>query len=374
MRDEIIFESHPDFSCNSYAVYEYFVAKKVNERFKLTWLVDGTVQPKLKDDNVEFLNMYPKGLFQKIVFYVRCNRAKIVMASNRNVLPKYKGAKRQINIYLDHGSQLKSMRLPDKSRLRLSCDYLICQSEFFAPYCVAEYSLREDQIVCTGLPRNDQLFIHHSSLSKIMPDAADFNKIIIWVPTFRQNKRTSWVDCKHTYPMGLPVLNSLQNVDCLNDVLIRNRVLLLIKPHPAQRLDLIRKFNSSNIRFIYNEDMHEHNIQMNELLEQTDAMITDYSSIYYDYLLLHRPIGITLDDFDDYMQDKGFVFEDPLKILKGKYIYTLKDFCSFICDVSNNIDSEKESREKICGLVHTFEDGNSSQRLFDFIRSRINDF
>lgn len=370
MQKEIILESHPDFACNSYALYKYFIKKGINKNYIITWLIDGSLVPRFNDENVKFLNMYPRGFYEKIKYYIHCNRARILIASNRH-RPKYKASEKQLNIYLDHGSQAKSMLKSDGSRMGLSCDYLICQSSFFIPYNLSQYTLTEEQIICTGLPRNDELFIRHNSLKRLVCDIEKFNKVIIWVPTFRQHKNEYRIDCKHDYPLGLPIFNSLQDFCTLNEVLIKERTLLLIKPHPAQRLDLIKVHNLSNVRLIYNNEMFNSDIQMNELLEQVDAMITDYSSIYYDYLLTHRPIGITLDDYDDYAGEKGFVFDDPLEVFKGFYIYTPADFFTFIQDTAKGIDREKKSREEICRIIHTFQDGNSSARVFKFIMSKV---
>ena len=113
-------------------------------------------------------------------------------------------------------------------------------------------------------------------------------------------------------------------------------------------------------------------IQTNELLEQTDAMITDYSGIYYDYLLLDRPIGITLDDFQDYSDQKGFVFEDPLNVLQGRKIYTAEDFIHFIEEVAKGIDEHKEDRAKENSIVNKGMNGESAKRIVDFIASQLN--
>jgi len=366
MNKEILLESHPDFTCNTYELFRYMISQGLNETFKITWLSDGNSVLEDVPPNVYFLNMYPKGFFRKFKFYVRRNRARIVIDSNRHI-QKGKTGKKQLNIYLDHGSQLKDLLGKDGTKAKIECDYLMCQSEFFIPYNVAQYTVEESQIICTGLPRNDQLFRHYDSLRCIIPTCGEYKKIIIWVPTFRQHKNKIRIDCMRDYPLGLPVLSTEADVLRVNDVLKDENVLLIVKPHPAQDLSVIKSVDLSNIRYISNYDLSVYGIQMNELLAQTDAMITDYSSIYYDYLLLHRPIAITLDDFDDYAQDKGFVFEDPLAILKGEYIYDLKDFCAFIINVSRGIDSAGVEREEICDLLHKYQDDNSSKRVLDFI-------
>lgn len=366
MQDEIILESFPDFSCNTYELYRYMIRRKINSNYKITWLISEEDERKSKNTNEDYIYIYPKTFLKKLRLYKQCNRARILITSNRHV-SRRKTSRRQLNIYLDHGSQLKSLLTNTGKRKPLSCDYLICQSEFFVPYQIEQYTLSQKQVICTGLPRDDQLFRHYNSIANLIPDRQKYKKVIIWVPTFRQHKNKVRIDCKHRYPLGLPILNSSNDAFVLNEVLIKTQTLLLIKPHPAQNMDVIHSFGLSNISFIYNSDLDKYNIQTNELLAQTDAMITDYSSIYYDYLLLHQPIAITLDDFEDYNRDKGFVFKNPLDVLKGAYIYSFADMCEFIEDTANGMDRAKEEREKICDLVHTYQDANSTERVYNFI-------
>ncbi|MDY5741640.1 MAG: CDP-glycerol glycerophosphotransferase family protein [Lachnospiraceae bacterium] len=370
MNKEIILESHPDFTCNTFELYRYMLSRGLQSKYRLTWLVDrNTKLPKLPE-HVGVLVRDPAGFMAKFKCYRRCNRAAAVITSNRHI-PKNRVSKKQLNIYLDHGSHLKRLAEADGRRKQLKCDYVTCQSDFFVPFNMEQYSLTETQVVCTGLPRNDQLYRNHDSIKRLVPNADAFRKIILWAPTFRLHKDNVRLDCKHNYPLGLPILNDLQEAIELNDALRADGILLMIKPHPAQSLDVIRALELSHIRFLYNQDLADHDIQLNELLAQTDAMLTDYSSVYYDYLLLNRPIGLTFDDFDDYQRDKGFVFDDPLSILKGSYLYTKEDLIGFIHEIGEGRDLAREEREATLRKVHTFMDARSSERVYDFVIQKL---
>ena len=54
------------------------------------------------------------------------------------------------------------------------------------------------------------------------------------------------------------------------------------------------------------------------MLGSSDALITDYSSVYFDYLLLDKPIGFTVDDMELYIKDRGFIFNNPEEYMPGK--------------------------------------------------------
>ena len=371
MNDEIILESNPDFSCNTYELYRLFLKKGLNKKYKLVWRVRN---PELYTEcnltNVSFISKYPSGALNRIKNYIRCNRAKVSISCNMN-LPKYKVAKRQINIYLDHGSQLKSMRSKDGQKAPLNCDYLISQSKFFVPYHLQEYSIREEQIICTGLPRDDQFFRENTSIRKLISDVDSFKKVIIWTPTFRVHKNGYRVDCNTEYPFGLPFIFEEKDIEALARCLEAEKVLLIIKPHPVQDVSNLKNIGTPNIRVIFSEALSQLDIQINELLSQTDAMITDYSSIYYDYLFTEKPIALTLDDMQQYQDSKGFVFDNPLDVLRGELLYSLEDLCGFIKNVSLGIDPLLNSRRELQRKINDYNDGGSSERVYNFIMDKL---
>lgn len=372
MKDEIIMESNPDLADNTFEVYRYIISKEAFNAYHIVWLVN---DPEKYNDSdfpkrVSFFPIHPKSRRDKIKKYIMCNRAKIIIDCNRHY-PKYKTSHTQLNVYLNHGMPLKNLTKYNHS-LGLSCGYTVSQSDFFVPYIMQQQGVKNNQIIIAGVPRDDQLFIKHDSLITAYPDYKQYSKVISWVPTFRKMANGGRVDCVVKQPFGMPVLQSIEDIQAINQKLIETNTLLIIKPHPVQDLTFLNGIHSSNIKVLYNDEMLMKGIQTNELLEQTDAMITDYSGIYYDYLLLDRPIGITLDDFQDYSDQKGFVFEDPLNVLQGRKIYTAEDFIHFIEEVAKGIDEHKEDRAKANSIVNKGMNGESAKRIVDFIASQLN--
>lgn len=372
MNNEILLESHPDLTCNTWPLFQLMIKKSLNEKTKITWLVNNPKQYEKKYSylkNVSFIEIRPLGIIKRIKKYVRCNRARCIITSNRYV-PKYQVGKDQLNIYLDHGSPLKDCK-EIFAKGNFSCDYYISQGPMFTETIKDQYNLKSSQVVCLGLPRNDELFSNSNSIKRIYEDITTFEKVVIWVPTFREHMNKNRVDVDSHFPLGIPILYTKNDVLKLNDILIKKKILLIIKPHPAQDISVLKNFNVSNIRFLYNSDLEKYNIQTNELLAQTDAMIGDYSSIYWDYLLLNRPIGFTLDDYEQYKTQFGFAFDHPLDVLIGEYIYNHDDLQSFIDHVSKNIDVMKKQRETIKKQAQVEPDNESTKRVYDFIIKKL---
>ena len=136
-------------------------------------------------------------------------------------------------------------------------------------------------------------------------------------------------------------------------------------------MDVIIDLKLSNIRILVNSQMEKADVQLNELLAQTYALVSDYSSIYYDYLLLDRPIAITLDDYTAYGEQMGFVFENTLDVLAGAHVYSEKDMYGFVQQVINDEDPFRKDREAIKKKVDCYCDDKSSYRVTEFILAEL---
>ena len=94
-------------------------------------------------------------------------------------------------------------------------------------------------------------------------------------------------------------------------------------------------------------------------------MVSDYSSVAIDYLLLDRPLGFTLDDYKEYTQSRGWVFEDPLEYMPGEHIYDVKQFEQFLLDVKDGRDEYAAKRKAVREKTHNVCD-NYCQRVLDY--------
>lgn len=113
--------------------------------------------------------------------------------------------------------------------------------------------------------------------------------------------------------------------------------------------------------------MDKENIGLYEFLGQTDGLITDYSSVYYDYLLVDKPIAITTDDLEEYKKIFDFVYDDIFDVIKGEYINNFDDLKTFLNNVATGNDVAQEERENMKKKLHQYPDGNSSKRVYDFL-------
>lgn len=366
---KILLESIPDLSCQTYPVFQEMLKQGLNKEYKLIWLVtDKNDYKNVHIKNIRFMNYTPRSTFEKIQrFYTLCT-SRTMLYANRYIGKVFD---KQMLIYLKHGTCVKS-RLnhcnPDEKN---ESDFCITLSSFFTPMDINELGgITEEKLIVTGYPRNDYLFEKTNYISKVYPQKK-YDKVILWMPTFRKADGTERIDSEYVYPLEIPCLYTESDCVKLNEVLKQENILLILKPHPGQKLTAIKELNLSNFVTLYNDELSEKGIQLYQFIGSTDALITDYSSVYYDYLLTGKQIGLTVDDFDEYSKTTGFVFENVFDYIIGEHILNCDDFIKYVMNVSEEKDELKAKREEKNRLFNTHQDARSSERVFSFIFDQL---
>ncbi len=352
----IMFESAVEFEGNAGEVYRYLLKKKYNEKYKMIWLVNGKKRYQLPK-NVKVVPK--KGFNLRRYYYMRVSRYQLW---DNEAIEKRR--KDQCNVFLMHsGMGLKNTKNIYSAPSNI--DYLITTSEGVKPILCYQLSVDPLKAVVTGLPRNDVLFEKHpEELKKIK--AIGFDKIILWMPTFRKHSSQIRNDSSRNYALGLPIIYDEKQLNNLNDVLKENNVGLIIKLHPAQDISSLNiSDNLSNIIFLTSQRAEELELHVYELMTETDALLSDYSSVSFDYMLLDKPIGFTIDDIESYKI--GFSVENPLYYMAGNKIYTYEELVDFIVSVKKNEDNYKEERHKINDFCNFYKDANSCERVVELL-------
>lgn len=276
-----------------------------------------------------------------------------------------KPAKNQMVVNLWHGSPLKKIGnyLDDEDQNFFTI--LLAASDFFVPIMQKAFNCRREQVVVCGHPRNDALFHPGDALEKLGVSES-YKRLILWLPTFRQSAFLGNCDtASQKGETGLPILRTQSEMERINSLLAEADTLMIAKIHPAQDLDQIDAAGYSNIRIVTNEEMQRADCNLYGLLGCADGLITDYSSVYFDFLLLNRPIGFTVDDIEEYMANRGFVVEDPYALMPGRFIHTVDEFSLFVGEVISGSDSYAAQRKMVGDLVNRYHDGMDCKRVLE---------
>jgi Putative glycosyl/glycerophosphate transferases involved in teichoic acid biosynthesis TagF/TagB/EpsJ/RodC len=361
LRNVIIFESHSDYCDNSRAIFEYMMGKGYKDKYKMVWLVEKPGLFKNKEENnVKFIQADAKSIFEKAVYCYYLSIARFAFYSHRTPLFKLNKGETFINLW--HGTGLKNVNTCDLSK---NFDYVLYSSDFYKSAYVKYLQCKPEHLLPLGNPRTDLMFMENDVTKRL--GIEKYERTIIWMPTYRAHKNGyNGFSTKTGQPFLIPVVKDIIELEEINSLLAENKALLVIKLHPAQDISNFSFGQYSNIYFLTNEILDKKDVQLYTMLGATDALITDYSSVYVDYLLTGKPIGFTIDDMNEYKT--GYIFEKPLEIMPGRHMKNLDDIKTFISDICLDRDEYLLKRKEINSKLNKYNDGHTSKRIVEFFK------
>lgn len=366
LKNSIVFQGEGDTCENAVALGKELLKRNEGKRYKIYWLCD---HPQMfhagrKEFYINRNSNLSDVTFVELIMYINAlNRSKYLIFENQMIKKK---RDEQISVYLNHGAPpLKATK--GKINLSNNLNYSLCPSTGCADIVSEQFGINKERLLYCGSPRTDILFIEgiHEGVTKLF-DRKQYKKVVLWVPTFRQYYRYGRVDSSKEYKSGMPIVEGREEWEELINKLEKTEILLLVKPHLYQDLTKLKIPQSNYIKFITQNDLSKVNINVYDLMKVCDAMITDYSTIAFDFMLLDRPIGYTIDDIKEYTL--GFSVKDPLAYMPGYKINDMDDYFSFIDQIMNKEDLYKKERNAVSSLVHSeFSDGNNAMRLIKLL-------
>ena len=255
-----------------------------------------------------------------------------------------------------HGSAIKKMGLdssPDfDNKIVRNNDTVLAQGRHDIDVFTKAWSLPESVFKVFGLPRNDELaHVTKERRNELRTQLGipEGKKVILYAPTFRDYQ----LDSMSRVTMSLPI-----DYDHWERKLGDEWVFLLRAHYEVAK----RSKLPDTPMWIDVSDYPS----LNDLMIATDVLISDYSSLIFDYSILEKPVLIYAYDYDEYEEKRGMYFD------------IRKEFTSFeddaaMADHIEHLDAEKES-EKARAFKRKYveECGHAAERSVDFIYSVLN--
>ena len=235
--------------------------------------------------------------------------------------------------------------------------YMLSPSKFATEKFISAFNLKklgkENCIIEEGYPRNDFLSNYTDSDINSIKEKLEINKInkkiILYAPTWRDNQHEAGVG--YTYKTEL-------DFDKLREELGQDYIILFRAHYFVSNKFDFKKYEG----FIYNVSEVD---DINELYVIADLLITDYSSVFFDYANLKRPIIYYMYDFNVYKDEmRGFYIN--LKELPGNIVKKQDELIKDIKNVTSNFKYD-EKYKKFNKRYNYLDDGKSSQRIVEEI-------
>lgn len=262
-------------------------------------------------------------------------------------------------VHLTHGSLIKNVGILEKNVslikkiyykffIRTNISYSVATSDFFVPSTAGYTGLPRNKILITGFPRNDELFNQNSIIPNILRN--DSFKIL-YAPTWRKDADVRL----------FPIEDF--NLTDFNVFLRENNIIIYIRLHPYNEVSIGDNILQTNIQLFSTSECKE----IMDCMKCFDGLITDYSSILYDFLILNRPLLFFPYDYDEYEQKVGFAVDYSM-ITPGYKPKTFAELKQVMLDMKEK-DSLKEKRERINKLCNKYQN-NSSERIIRELKRR----
>ena len=248
-------------------------------------------------------------------------------------------------------------------------EYVISTSDYISDLTDQMLKVGKEKYIITGFPRLDSLFEPQEGsldfFNVSILNNKNYSKVLLYAPTWRDGIK----------PTKFFPFNDF-NIEFLQSFLVRKNIKLLITPH-FDDLMLFPDINKRLIEIEQKSDGHISVINHNKcqdlyfILPFIDILLTDYSSIYHDFLLMDKPIYFLPYDYEWYNNFFGFLY-DYKKYKPGPEISTLTDFINELENSLNGVDKYIDKRNSLKNKIHYYKDSKSSERVANKIMEILN--
>ncbi|MEE2755431.1 MAG: CDP-glycerol glycerophosphotransferase family protein [Myxococcota bacterium] len=266
---------------------------------------------------------------------------------------------RIINVW--HGMPIKRISTADpqfmerkhaRSNLREMARFecMVATSSEMAALFSHTFRLKSHQVHITGQPRTDLLFGGQvrDIAAAYTPALPAHSKRILYCPTWRENTAVK------LFPFADYDLHAI------NQRLEELDAIIYIRTHPNDP----GRWQARSGRVVpMQSDVAP---EVTDVLPQFNVLVTDYSSVYYDYLLLNRPTVFLPYDLNAYAKAPGFYLPFE-RIAPGHHPETQNGFLDALEKALSEPEKIMESQRVVADLVHKYKDGLATERLLNVL-------
>ncbi|RKQ34393.1 CDP-glycerol glycerophosphotransferase family protein [Oceanobacillus halophilus] len=357
----VVFESFlgKQYSDSPRAIFEYM--QQYYPDYKMYWSIDRRYIDSFQDGNlnkVKRLSLKWLFLMARAEFWVSNSRLPLwipkpihttyVQTWHGTPLKKLAADMNEVHMPGTNTEKYKKNFIKEASKW----DYLVSPNAYSTKIFKRAFHF-EKKIIESGYPRNDFIINNNNQETieniKKQSELPLDKKIILYAPTWRDNQ--FYAKGKYKFELQMDLDRMKQELG--DDYIILLRLHYLV----AENLNL-----SGYEDFVYD---FSHHVDIRELYLISDILITDYSSVFFDYANLKRPIMFFVYDIEDYRDNlRGFYFDFEKKA-PGPLLKTTKEIINKIKEIDERgfIPSDKTEAfyKKFCYL----EDGQASKRVVE---------
>lgn len=347
----VLLESHKglSISCNPKAIFDQIAATYPS--FRIIWVYNKSPHP---------INLNVTQVKRCSLRYFYFLSTSQFLINNGEFPRRIRFKQNQTYINTQHGTPLKKMGTDIKShsfssrRKTRNWTYLISPNTYTTNIFRRVFNYT-GQVLEVGYPRNDILINNRDFHSKHQEFKRKYNipldkKVILYAPTYRDNQTGN------SYPTI--------NFNRLHQIFGQDYIFLLRIHHLANPFkNTVATVPDSVV------DCSSSEFDIQELMLISDVLITDYSSVMFDYSILCRPIIFYLYDYEEYKNDIRGLYFDLINSSPGPVVKNMSELCYTLNNIEELNKSYKQKIDSFYTKFCSLESGNASQLVIENIIS-----
>lgn len=273
--------------------------------------------------------------------------------------PRPSARKPLVNLW--HGDGPKRTRPEGDAGWLIPATWLVSGTRLFGELKAEAFEVPVERLLVTGNPRTDALW--RAPSAEALASLGITGDFVLWMPTYRATRSDGVV--KAWSDGGAPV--GLDEVRPLLDALGERGVQLVVKPHP---LDAEER-RGPGVVTVTNDDLARVGLEPYALLGASAGLVTDYSSVWVDYLLLDRPLAFLVPDREAY--SRGLAPADVLDWLPGEVVGSGsagEPFARFVADLDAGGTLDAALRAEVADRIGLCPSRASADLLLDTLAAR----
>ncbi len=363
----ILFECNlgRSYSGNPRAIYEEMVRQGLDKKYKCYFIFEDTETPivgqakKVKRKRLKYFYLFAKaGIWicdSRLPMYI-VKPAETVFIQTWHGTPLKKLGLDMDDVYMAGETSIEDYK-NNFSENTKTWDYLISQNNYSSEIFPRAFDYHKE-ILEIGYPRNDVLFREDNEedirrIKRQMGLPLD-KGIILYAPTWRDNKYYDLGEYKFESSLDFQTLKEEFGDDII--ILVKNHYLVVDHIDWGRYEGFVRSFDT-------NQDI-------SDLYLVSDILITDYSSVMFDYSILRRPIIFYCYDLEEYKDSlRGFYF-DFVEEAPGPIVKTTEELIEVLKNYQVKLYEEKYY--KFVEKYNHLDDGNASSKVVELIETLVN--
>jgi hypothetical protein len=324
---------------------------------EVIWLQEDRLPKEVADLVPQGLRLLPKASLAGVWAYLRAE----VVFFTHGLYGSPQPCRRKPLVNVWHGDGPKDINPRNGAGELIRSTYLVGSTRLFSTFQADAFEVPTERLLLTGNPRTDQLWrpATRPALAEL-GISADF---VLWMPTFRRQRAVGAVRTRPEVSSATDA--GLEQLDGLVRGLRQRGIELVVKPHP---MDADRR-RGEGVVTVTEADLVRAGTSLYALLGQSRGLVTDYSSVWVDYLLLDRPMAFFVPDRDHY--DRRLYPPDVLDWVPGEVVVPGPGaFDAFLADLDARGALGAERRAEVAGRIGLNRSREAADGLVDELATR----